>query len=142
MAEMLKRSSDDTPEDLEAGRRPGWEGLRVWWLIDGASAGSERLVVNTTTFPPAKWHELHRHPNAEEALYIVSGAGLHLSEGEPVRQRAGEVVYIPRGEWHGFANDTEQPAVILAVFGGVASYADAGYEIHPVQPAEMPQLPS
>jgi len=138
---MEKRSRDLVPEDLEAASRPGWEGLRVWWLIDGASVGSEQLVFNTTTFPPAKWHELHRHPNAEEALYIVSGAGLHLSEGEPVRQRAGEVVYIPRGEWHGFANDTEEPAVIIAVFGGVASYADAGYEVHPKQPATMPTAP-
>jgi quercetin dioxygenase-like cupin family protein len=58
-----------------------------------------------------------------------------------VRQRAGEVIYIPRGEWHGFANDTEDPVVILAVFGGVASYAEAGYEIHDVQPTEMPRLP-
>jgi quercetin dioxygenase-like cupin family protein len=138
---MEKRSPENVQQDLEAASRPGWEGLRVWWLVDGPSAGSERLVVNTTTFPPNRWHELHRHPNAEEALYIVSGSGLHLSEGEPVRQRAGEVVYIAAGEWHGFANDTDEPAVILAVFGGVASYAEAGYEIHPVQPTGMPRMP-
>lgn len=138
---MEKRSPENVPEDLEAASRAGWEGLRVWWLVDGPSAGSEQLVVNTTVFPPRKWHELHRHPNAEEALYIVSGSGLHLSEGERVRQRAGEVVYIPRDEWHGFANDTDEPAVVLAVFGGAASYAEAGYEVHPVQPTELPRLP-
>jgi quercetin dioxygenase-like cupin family protein len=136
-----KRSRETVAEDVEAACRPGWEGLRVWWLVDKPGVGSEQLVVNTTTFPPRKWHELHRHPHAEEALYIVSGAGLHLSEGEPVRQRAGEVAYIPAGEWHGFANDTDEPAVILAVFGGVPSYADAGYEAHPDQPTEMPRLP-
>jgi quercetin dioxygenase-like cupin family protein len=41
------------------------------------------------------------------------------------------VVYIPPGEWHGFANDTDSPTTVIAVFGGVASYADAGYEVHP-----------
>jgi quercetin dioxygenase-like cupin family protein len=71
----------------------------------------------------------------------VSGAGLHLSEGEPVRQLAGEVVHIPRGEWHGFANDSDEPAVIIAVFGGVSTYADAGYEVHPEQPKAMPTAP-
>ncbi len=138
---MEKRSPDTVLEDLAAASRPGWEGLRVWWLVDGPSAGSRQLVFNTTTFPPGKWHELHRHPHAEEVLYIVSGAGLHLSEGDPVRQRAGEVVYIPAGEWHGFANDTDEPAVIVAVFGGVATYAEAGYEVHPDQPEAMPTVP-
>jgi quercetin dioxygenase-like cupin family protein len=137
---MLKRSSRDTPEDVAAGARPGWEGLRVWWLLDRDNAGTTSVVVNTTTFPPGKLHELHRHPNAEEVLYIVSGQGIHLSEGTPVRQVAGEAVHIPAGEWHGFANDGDEPAIIYAVFGGVSSYSDAGYEVHPNQPAGIPQL--
>lgn len=120
-----------TPEDPTIAGRPGWEGLHVWWLIDRAAAGSSGLVVNQTTFPPQKWHALHRHPHAEEALYIVSGSGLHLSEGEPVRQRAGDVVYIPAGEWHGFANDTDEPTTVLGIFAGAGTYADAGYEEHP-----------
>jgi len=128
---MELRSKTTTAEDPTIAGRPGWEGLHVWWLIDRASAGSERLVFNTTTFPPQRWHELHRHPHADEVLYLLSGAGLHLSEGEPVRQSAGDVIFIPAGEWHGFANDTDEETVVIAVFGGVGSYAEAGYEIHP-----------
>jgi quercetin dioxygenase-like cupin family protein len=125
-----KRSVENTPQDLAAAARPGWEGLEVFWLVDRASVGAETLVVNTTTFPPHCWHELHRHPHAEEALYVLSGEGLHLTEGEPMRHRAGEVVHIPRGEWHGFANDTDEPTTVLAVFGGVGSYDEAGYDVH------------
>ena len=44
-----------------------------------------------------------------------------------MRQRAGEVVFIPRGEWHGFANDSEAPTTVIAVFS-VGSYDEAGYE--------------
>ena len=131
---MELRSRETVAEDPTVAGRPGWEGLHVWWLIDRLQAGSSQVVVNVTEFPPNRWHELHRHPHAEEALYILRGAGLHLSEGEPVRQRAGEVVFIPAGEWHGFANDTDEPTLVLAVFGGVGSYEDAGYEIHPQQP--------
>jgi quercetin dioxygenase-like cupin family protein len=123
-------SNRTTSEDPTVAGRPGWEGLHVWWLVDRTTCGANGLVVNQTIFPPQKWHSLHRHPYAEEALYIVSGSGLHLSEGEPVRQRAGDVVYIPAGEWHGFANDTDEPTTVLALFGGVGSYADAGYEEH------------
>lgn len=128
---MEKRSRSTTPEDPTIADRPGWEGLHVWWLVDGEQTGAERVVFNTTVFPPNCWHEVHRHPHAEEVLYLLEGSGLHLSEGEPVRQQAGEVVYIPPGEWHGFANDTDSPTTVIAVFGGVASYADAGYEVHP-----------
>lgn len=127
---MEKRSKATTPEDPTVAGRPGWEGLHVWWLVDRDQTGAENVVFNTTTFPANTWHEIHRHPNAEEVLYVLEGSGLHLSEGEPVRHDAGEAVYIPAGEWHGFANDTDSPTTVLAVFGGVGSYADAGYEVH------------
>jgi quercetin dioxygenase-like cupin family protein len=122
-----KRSIETTPEDPSVAAR-GWEGLRVWWLVGRDETAADSIVFNVTEFAPRKEHELHRHPNAEEALYVLRGAGLHLSTGEPVRQQAGEVIFIERGEWHGFANDTDEPTVVIAVFGGVGSYEDAGYE--------------
>jgi quercetin dioxygenase-like cupin family protein len=128
---MEKRSRNDTPEDSTVAGRPGWEGLHVWWLVGREQTGAGRVVLNVTEFPANSWHELHRHPNCEEALYVLEGAGLHLSEGEPVRQEQGEVVFIPAGEWHGFANDTDSPTTVLAVFGGVGSYEEAGYETMP-----------
>ncbi len=127
---MIIRSSETVPEDPEVATRSGWEGLHVWWLLD-RTVGVDSVVFNTTVFPPQRWHELHRHPNADEVLYIVSGQGLHLSEGEPVRQKAGDVVFIAAGEWHGFANDDDEPITVVAVFPGVGSYEDCGYEVHP-----------
>jgi quercetin dioxygenase-like cupin family protein len=126
---MVKRSIADTPEDPTVAGRPGWEGLHVWWLVNREQAGATGIVFNVTEFPPGKVHEIHRHPGCEEALYVLKGSGQHLSEGDPVRQNEGDVVFIERGEWHGFANDTSEPTVVIAVFGGVASYEDAGYEV-------------
>lgn len=128
---MEKRSVRTVAEDPTVAGRPGWEGLHVWWLVGREETGAEGIVFNVTEFPPDKTHEIHRHPNAEEALYVLRGSGLHLSEGEPVRQHEGEVVFIEKGEWHGFANDTDSPTTVLAVFGGVGSYEEAGYEVHP-----------
>jgi quercetin dioxygenase-like cupin family protein len=129
---MVKRSTADTPEDPTVAGRPGWEGLHVWWLVNRRQAGSTGIVFNITEFPAGKVHEIHRHPNCEEALYVLKGAGLHLSESaEPVRQNQGDVVFLQRGEWHGFANDTDAPTTVIAVFGGVADYEEAGYEVLP-----------
>jgi quercetin dioxygenase-like cupin family protein len=128
---MEKRSTRTVAEDPTVLERPGWEGLHVWWLIGREETGAYGIVFNVTEFPPGKVHEIHRHPHCEEALYILRGSGLHLSEREPVRQEEGEVVFIQQNEWHGFANDTDSPTTVIAVFGGVGSYAEAGYEVHP-----------
>jgi quercetin dioxygenase-like cupin family protein len=74
---------------------------------------------------------VHRHPSAEEFLFVLEGSGLHLSERDPVPLAAGEVAYIPKGEWHGFANDSEAPTTVVTVFAGINSYEDAGYEVLP-----------
>jgi quercetin dioxygenase-like cupin family protein len=126
-----KRSTKTVKEDPSIAGRPGWEGLHVWWLIGREETGARDIVFNVTEFPPHKVHEIHRHPNCEEALYVLKGSGLHLSEGEPVRQAEGEVVFIEAGEWHGFMNDTDSPTTVIAVFGGIGGYEEAGYEVHP-----------
>ncbi len=128
---MFKASRNDTPEDPTIPSRPGWEGMHVWWLIERQHGGSQHAVFNVTVFPPEKSHEVHRHPHAEEFFYVIEGSGLHLSDGEPVRLQAGDVVFVPINEWHGFANDTDSPTTVITVMGGVGSYQDAGYEVLP-----------
>ena len=132
---MEIRSTQNTDEDPEIPIRPGWEGMHVWWLITRDSAESDTLVVDETEIPANKWHEVHRHPHAEEAMYILEGSGLHLTEEGSHRLTKGDVVFVPRNEWHGFANDTDLPVRVIGIFGGVSAYADAGYDIHPEQPA-------
>jgi quercetin dioxygenase-like cupin family protein len=125
---MEKRSLDNTPEDETIAQRLGWEGLRVWWLVSKESTASQGVVLNLTIFTPGKPHELHRHPNAEEVTYILKGSGLATSDRGSVRQNEGEAIYVPRAEWHGFQNDTTEPTTVLGLWGGVASYEEAGYE--------------
>jgi quercetin dioxygenase-like cupin family protein len=129
------RSTQNTAEDPEIPARPGWEGMHVWWLVTRETAEAATLVVNETVIPPNKWHEVHKHPHAEEAMYVLEGSGLHLTEEASHRLTAGDVVFIARDEWHGFANDTDNPVRVIGIFGGVSTYPDAGYDIHPTQPA-------
>jgi quercetin dioxygenase-like cupin family protein len=131
---MYKTSRSETPFDATIPQRPGWEGMHVHWLADRAHGATETTVFNVTEFPPNRAHELHRHPDAEEYFFVLEGAGLHLTEGDPVPLEVGDLVFIPRGEWHGFANNTGEPTLAITVMGGVAHYADAGYEVHPEQP--------
>jgi quercetin dioxygenase-like cupin family protein len=132
---MFKASRANTPEDPDVPTRPGWEGMHVWWLVDRDRGGSETALFNFSEFPPQRSHELHRHRHAEEFLYFLEGSGLHMTEDGPIRVTAGEVVFIPKNEWHGFVNDTDGPVKVVSFFSGVAKYTDAGYEVHPGTPA-------
>jgi quercetin dioxygenase-like cupin family protein len=132
---MYKTSRHETHFDPSIPERAGWEGMHVHWLADRDHGRTQTAVFNVTEFPPKRWHELHRHPDAEEYFFVLEGAGLHLTEGEPVRLEKGDLVFVPKGEWHGFANDSDEPTLAVTVLGGVAHYRDAGYEVHPAQPA-------
>ena len=109
----------------------GFLHLSARWLVDADHLGSDAIVLGQSTFGAGKGaHELHRHPGAEEFLYLLSGAGAHLTgDGTEVPVHAGDFTFAARGEWHGFRNRGEEPA--LAIFGylGAASLAAGGYEL-------------
>lgn len=126
---MEKRSQKTTPEDPQAPTRPDTRGTHVWWLINEEEVGSRRGVLVLTEIPPGRRHILHRHRNCEQATYVLSGSGLHLTVRDPVRQEAGEAVYVEPGEWHGFENDSDETVTLVMLYGGVGSREEAGYEL-------------
>ena len=113
--------------------KPDQEGLIVGKVINKDDTGARKIILLTSELPPGKVHLLHRHPNAEQIMYVLEGSCLALSEGEPVRLKEGDAVFISQGEWHGVRNDTDQPVVTLVIYAGASSLQEAGYEEHPRQ---------
>ena len=122
---------EDVP--LEQGLRAeeGWVNMQVQFLIDERRAGSEQLAVGRTVLPPGARHERHRHPNADEFLVVLTGRGeIYTDEGrEPAA--AGDVVFTPRGHWHGFDNTGDEDVLLMWGWSGAGSLEDAGYELPP-----------
>jgi quercetin dioxygenase-like cupin family protein len=108
----------------------GWIEMKVQFLVDKISAGAQEMVIGRTVFEPGSRHELHRHENAEEFQYLLSGEGVVLNGDEEVQVKPGEIVFTPAGEWHGFRNasDTED-AVLLWGWCGAGDRDTAGYEV-------------
>ncbi len=100
------------------------------WLVSASASKSSSLVIGQSTFVRDAAHLLHKHDHADEFFYVFDGEGSHLVEGAEIAMKAGDVVFAPRGEWHGFRNKSDLP--VRAIFGyfGVAKLEDAGYEIH------------
>ena len=120
---------DDVP--LEQGLREdeGWVDMRVQFLIDARAAGSDQLVVGRTVLKPGARHERHLHPNCDEFLVVMSGRGeIHTNTGrEP--SKAGDVIFTPRGNWHGFDNTGDEDVLLIWGWSGAGSLEAAGYAI-------------
>ena len=118
---------DEVPLEQGLEEAEGWIQMQVQFLIDDRSAGSTRLVVGRTVLPPGARHERHLHPNADEFLVVVSGRGeIYTNTGrEP--SRAGDVIYTPRGNWHGFDNTSNEEVMLIWGWSGAGSLEAAGY---------------
>lgn len=74
-------------------------------------------------------HALHRHPSAEEFLFVLEGEAHHLTEDGELPMRAGDIALIPAGEWHGIWNSGDTPVQALFGYLGVSGRPAAGYEL-------------
>jgi mannose-6-phosphate isomerase-like protein (cupin superfamily) len=61
----------------------------------------------------------------------MSGSGLvHTNEGmEPAR--AGDVIFTPAGDWHGFDNTSDGDVELFWGWAGAGSLAASRYEVAP-----------
>lgn len=109
-------------------REEGWVDMRVQFLIDKATAGSEHFLLGWTVLPPGARHDRHLHRNADEFFIVLEGRGrIYTDAGtEPAGQ--GDVVFTPRGRWHGFDNTGSTDVVLVWGWSGCGSLEDSGYE--------------
>ncbi|MFC5662189.1 cupin domain-containing protein [Kitasatospora misakiensis] len=111
--------------------------MAVRWLATDETVGARRLTVAASTFGAGGGHELHRHPYADEFFLVLSGGGTHLTATTEVRLLAGDLVFVPAGEWHGFRTGPAGPTTALYGYLGAPSLARAGYQ---VRPATVPEV--
>jgi len=110
-------------------REEGWINMQVQFLIDEKSAGSDKLVFGYTVLPPGARHERHRHFHCDEFLLVLKGHGkIYTDEGEEPSGE-GDVVFTPRGHWHGFNNTSDQEVTLVWGWSGAGSLEAAGYEV-------------
>jgi len=119
------------PPESTLSSSDGWVNMAVQFLVDHAHGGSRHVVFGRTIFAPGESvHELHRHPGAEEVVYLVRGTGVAMNGEEEVVLGVGDVAFHPQGEWHGFHNTSPtEEAEMIWVWAGASSKPDAGYEV-------------
>lgn len=129
-AERYRIRSLDVEPDGTLRSDEGWVDMEVRWLISADSVGSEQTVVGRTMLRPGSKHDIHRHPNAEEWEYVISGTAIKHIGDEQVQLAAGDVVFVPANVFHGLENASKtEPVVTIWGYSGAASLEAAGYEL-------------
>jgi quercetin dioxygenase-like cupin family protein len=84
--------------------------------VDPKNGGSSHVVFFTADLGPGKGIEAHRHPSADEILFLQAGtARVHL--GDSVRVvHAGATVFIPANTWIALDNIGKDVISLVCVF--------------------------
>ena len=103
-------------------------------LLSKELTGTADLVADYLTFPSGFIHHMHRHPYADVVMIPFSGSFQFLDESsDPVEVSPGQVLVIPRGNWHEARNVGTVDSQVLHLFSGVGSAEDIGYEAYDAQ---------
>ena len=108
--------------------------MAIRFLLEGKQSDGSVAVFEFDVPAGSKVAAAHSHDSFEETIYGLQGALVWTVEGEAHEVGSGEVLYIPRGAVHQFANVGEAGAKALAIvtpgvlgpeyFRGVAAVLD------------------
>ena len=139
MRDIRLLTFDDVPEEIFT----RWDitGHQVnRHLLSSSLSGTPELVADHYTFVPGFIHHMHRHPHADMILIPLSGSFQFIGESERATEIAvGQLLLVPRGNWHEFRNVGDAPSQLLNFFSGVGAVDDIGYEAHPIFGAQRSQ---
>jgi quercetin dioxygenase-like cupin family protein len=104
-------------------------GRRFRWLVSPDRIASKYCSVCVISIPPGeRVRPAHSHPNGEEAIYVMSGHGRVLVDGEVAAIRAGSTVLFPQGAVHMVHNQSHEPMKVVCFFAPPTSLDN--YRMH------------
>ncbi len=90
-------------------------GVRAATLLSSRESDGRLFVFHYEAPPGFAGPALHRHADVDETLYVLEGRITVQADDERHEVEAGQVVFLPRGTVHGFANATDAPAAFVGV---------------------------
>ncbi len=89
--------------------------LQLTFLQSKHETGGALDMFECLVPPNSKVPVPHHHRDWEETVYGLEGVTTFTVGGERKELKAGDVLFIPRGVVHGFVNETQADARMLAV---------------------------
>jgi quercetin dioxygenase-like cupin family protein len=106
----------------------GWVQMQVQFLLTQANTGRDDFLLGWTVLPPGARHDRHLHTNADEFFIVLAGEGRIYTDDGTTPSAKGDVVWTPRGRWHGFDNTGTEDVVLVWGWNGAGSLEASGYQ--------------
>ncbi len=84
--------------------------------VDERNGGARDFVIFTEDVPVGQTISPHRHPHAEEVLFIHAGTGTAWLDGKEARIGPGTIIFMPPNTGVRLTNDGKQPISLVAIF--------------------------
>jgi len=104
--------------DVAAKKVDGAEGAAVQVLL-GPSDGMPNFYTRVFTLEAGARVPKHRHRSIEHEQVVIEGEMVLMLEKREVTVRAGDVVYLPADQFHGYENRSENQARFLCMVPAV-----------------------
>jgi quercetin dioxygenase-like cupin family protein len=106
-------------DDVEALDLPG---RRLSWLVTSDSLDARHCSMCLIRVAPGQTvRPAHSHPNGEEVIYVITGAGRVMIEGVVHPVRAGSAVLFPQGKVHMLQNSGTEEMKVACFFAPPSS---------------------
>jgi quercetin dioxygenase-like cupin family protein len=104
-------------------------GRRFRWLVADDRIKAEHCSACVIRVAPGeKVRPAHSHPHSEEVIYILTGSGRVLVEGEVAAVRQGSAVLFPQGAVHMLQNTGAEEMKVACFFAPATSLDN--YKMH------------
>ena len=113
---------------LEVIFEPSPFGEARWLVAEDRIQSKYSSVCVIRVAPGDKVRPAHSHPQGEEVIYIISGSGRVLVEGEVAQVRAGSTVLFPQGAVHMLHNTGTEEMKVVCFFAPPTSLDN--YKMH------------
>ena len=103
--------------------------------ISKARHGVDNISFCMEDMIPGRKMRVHKHLNNDELIFIHKGEGTLTLDEQTTEVKTGDVVFVPRGTWHGLDNTGKEN--LLMAF----QYSPAGFEEYFIEngtPVGMP----
>ncbi len=104
--------------------------------ISKAKHGIDGISFCVEEQNPGSRMRIHKHLNNDELIFIHKGEGTITLDEQSVLVKTGDVVFVPRGTWHGLDN-TGKESLLMAF-----QYSPAGFEEYFIENGSLAGMPA
>jgi len=108
---MIVKNSDDVEKSVV--KMDQVEGTKIQWLASKFD-GAPNFAMRRFTMEIGGKIGLHDHP-WEHEIYILRGKGIAYNDKERVEIKAGDVIFIPGNEPHGYDNIGDEELMFICM---------------------------